>query len=60
MTVSTGFITTIAGTGSIGSSADGIPAVSSLFNSPFRVAVDVTGDIYIADTYNHKIRKVGI
>jgi sugar lactone lactonase YvrE len=52
-------VTTIAGTaGSTGtSSADGTNG-SALFNSPYRITVDTSGNLYVADTYNHTIRKV--
>ena len=55
---STGTITTIAGTGGIGFSGDGGPAVEARINSPEGVAVDGAGNVYIADRYNHRIRKV--
>ncbi|MBN1841374.1 MAG: hypothetical protein JW883_03705 [Deltaproteobacteria bacterium] len=51
-----GIITTVAGGG--GSLDDGIPAVEAQLSSVYGVAVDASGDIYIADTYNHKVRKV--
>ena len=58
----TGVITTVAGTGSYGSlggfGGDGGPAVSALLNYPRGVAVDGAGNLYIADTGNHRIRKV--
>jgi len=56
-----GTITTVAGTpGTAGDIGDGA-AKSALLNSPQGVAVDKTGNfLYIADTNNHKIRKVDI
>lgn len=51
-------INTIAGTGTAGSSGDGSNATSAFFSSPTGIAVDASGDIYIADRNNHKIRKV--
>ena len=55
---SAGVITTIAGNGTAGYSGDGGPATSAMLNFPYRVAVDSAGNVYIADTFNHSIRKV--
>ncbi|MCG6918583.1 MAG: hypothetical protein LJE89_13700 [Deltaproteobacteria bacterium] len=54
----TGIITTVAGNGSKGFSGDGGPATSARFRYPFSLYVDSAGNIYIADTYNYRIRKV--
>ena len=54
----TGTITTIAGTGESGFSGDGGPAAMAGLDFPQRVAVDGAGNLYIADTYNHRIRRV--
>ena len=54
----TGNITIVAGTGSQGFSGEGGPATSAIFDKPFGVAVDTSGNIYIADTNNHCIRQV--
>ena len=54
----TGIITTVAGTGSKGFSGDGGPATSAKLRYPFSVYVDARGNIFIADTYNFRIRKV--
>ena len=54
----TGTITTIAGTGEYGFSGDGGPAIQAALNYPSGVALDGAGNVYIADTYNHRIRKV--
>jgi uncharacterized protein (TIGR03437 family) len=56
--VSGGIITTVAGNGTQGFSGDGGPATSAQLNGPFGVAVDSTGNVYIADTNNYRVRKV--
>jgi len=49
-------ISTFAGTGSAGH-AEGIGS-TALFNSPYGVAVDSRGNVYVADNGNHRIRKI--
>src|SRR5271157_2726352 len=56
--VSGGTITTIAGNGMQGFSGDGGPATSASLTYPAGVAVDPAGNLYIADYYNNRIRKV--
>ncbi len=51
-------ITTIAGTGSYGYNGDGGPATSAMLYLPFGTAVDSSGNLFIADTYNSRIREV--
>jgi sugar lactone lactonase YvrE len=53
-----GIISTVAGNGAAGFSGDGGPAASAWLNYPLGVAVDAAGNLYIADTYNNRIRKV--
>jgi sugar lactone lactonase YvrE len=55
---SSGVITTVAGNGSSGYSGDGGPAMAAQLSTPFGIAVDSTGNLFIADTYNHCIREV--
>ena len=55
---SNGIITTVAGTGANGFSGDGGPATRAMLNHPKGVAVDANGIVYIADTYNSRIRVV--
>jgi len=55
----TGVITTVAGTGTAGFGGDGGPATAAALNYPQGVAVDAAGLLYIADTQNNRIRKVG-
>ena len=52
-----GVVTTLAGTAGVFGSADGTGSAAK-FNHPFRVAVDSSGNVYVADTDNHTIRKV--
>lgn len=54
----TGIISTIAGTGTGGYNGDNILATSAEVNGPFGVAVDTTGNVYIADAFNNRIRKI--
>lgn len=51
-----GVVSTLAGTGTAGS-ANGA-AASATFSSPYGVAVDAAGNVYVADTGNHLIRKI--
>ncbi|CAM5370454.1 Virginiamycin B lyase [Streptomyces alboniger] len=53
-----GKISTVAGTGTSGARGDGGSAVSAQLNGPREVAVDDAGNLYIADTGNHRVRKV--
>ena len=53
-----GTITTLAGTGTAGFAGDNGAAASAQLNSPQGVAVDGSGNVYIADTQNSRVRKV--
>ena len=53
-----GIITTVAGTGVQGASGDGVSATAASFDSPTGLAVDGGGNLYIADTGNHAVRKM--
>ena len=53
-----GDISTVAGTGTGGFSSDGGPATAAQLNFPAAVVVDSAGNLYIADSNNHRIRKV--
>ena len=55
ITVITGIISTIAGTGSQGYLGDGGAATSAQLNYPYGVALDSSGNVYIADQNNHRI-----
>jgi uncharacterized protein (TIGR03437 family) len=53
-----GSIANFAGTGTAGSNGDGSAAASAQLNGPQGLAVDSAGILYIADTQNHRVRKV--
>jgi uncharacterized protein (TIGR03437 family) len=58
VTVSTGVITTIVGNATAGFSGDGSTATKAQLNFPTGMALDSSGNIYIADSLNFRIRKV--
>lgn len=60
VTVSTGIITTVAGNGSVGFGGDGGQAAAAQVSSPKSIDVDASGNIYIADTGNNRVRKVTV
>ncbi|MCB4792410.1 MAG: carboxypeptidase regulatory-like domain-containing protein [Elusimicrobia bacterium] len=53
-----GIISTFAGTGTAGFSGDGSLATSAELDTPYGVAVDTSGNVYISDQGNNRIRKV--
>jgi hypothetical protein len=56
-----GIISSVAGNGALGAwgfGGDGGPALSATFNIPNDVALDTTGNLFIADHFNHRVRKV--
>jgi sugar lactone lactonase YvrE len=55
---SNGILTVIAGTGSPGFDGDGGPAISARIENPTGLAVDSSGNLFIADDKNNRIRKV--
>jgi sugar lactone lactonase YvrE len=55
---SSGVLTTIGGGHGKGDEGDGGPATKAQFNGPHNLAVDNNGDIYVADTWNWKIRRI--
>jgi sugar lactone lactonase YvrE len=58
MDVTTGIIDTFAGTGEVDFAGDGGPAIDAAFNLPFHVDADEDGNVYVSDTYNHRIRVI--
>lgn len=53
-----GIIITVAGTGAPGFSGDGGPAAQAQLNEPWGLALDIQDNLYIADTFNHRVRKM--
>lgn len=53
-----GIITTIAGTGEVGSSGDGGPATEATLNGPDGLAIDAEGNVYVTEYIGHRIRKI--
>jgi uncharacterized protein (TIGR03437 family) len=52
-------IGSVAGNGNYGFSGDNGPATKAQLDLAYAVAVDISGTVYIADTLNHRVRKVG-
>ncbi|PZF72193.1 NHL domain-containing protein [Taibaiella soli] len=53
-----GIITTIAGTGVAGFGGDGSAATAALLNQPKMISFDVSGNLYVSDGGNYRIRKI--
>ncbi len=51
-------IVTVSGTGASGFSGDGGPAVDAQLHDPTCVTRDLYGNLYIADRFNHRVRRV--
>lgn len=58
ITMNTGIISTVAGTGIAGYNGDGILATAAQLNNPNEVAFDASGNLFIADWFNNRVRKV--
>jgi sugar lactone lactonase YvrE len=54
---SSGIISTVAGSGSSGNAGDGGPAAVAQLRQPRGLALDASGNLYIADTGNHRVRE---
>ena len=59
MVTPAGIIPTVAGTGAAGYSGDNGTATSAQLNGPSGVALDASGNLYIADANNNRVRVVG-
>lgn len=55
-----GIITTIAGTGVVGSGGDGGPATKGEFNCIHDIVIGPEGNLYVADSFNRKVRKIDV
>lgn len=53
-----GLISTVAGNGTGGYTADNVPATASALNKPTGIAFDTAGALFIADSLNHRLRRV--
>src|SRR5580658_1615725 len=53
-----GIIITVAGTGEKGFSGDGGRATGAALNEPYGIVVDGTGNLFIADRLNRRVRRV--
>jgi DNA-binding beta-propeller fold protein YncE len=51
-------ITTVAGTGEAGLAGDGGPATQALLYGPVALAITPSGDLYIVDLGNHRVRLI--
>jgi len=58
VTVANGVIVTIAGTGAAGFSGDGGPATAARLDLPTALALDASGNLYVADSNNHRVRRI--
>ena len=53
-----GLVKSIAGTGSVGDRGDGGPAINAALNGPHSLAVAKSGEIFVCDTWNNRVRKI--
>jgi DNA-binding beta-propeller fold protein YncE len=56
--LASGIITDLVGDGTAGFAGDGGPATAARLHRPFGIALDGAGGLYIADTFNNRIRRV--
>ncbi|HYF00787.1 MAG TPA: hypothetical protein VEJ18_17835, partial [Planctomycetota bacterium] len=55
-----GALSVLAGTGRKGSAGDGGPAAEAEFNGPHHLLVGPDGHVYVADTWNHCVRRIDL
>jgi hypothetical protein len=53
-----GIITTLAGNGSAGYSGDGGAATNASLSGPYGLALDICGNLFVADTFNNRVREL--
>src|SRR5439155_1668295 len=53
-----GIITSVAGNGQYSFSGDGGPAIAAALNTPMGITLDAAGNLFIADSYNQRVRRV--
>ena len=56
--LTTGVIQTVAGSGAAGYAGDGGAAREAAFHRPFGIGIAPSGDLYVADTFNNRVRRV--
>jgi uncharacterized protein (TIGR03437 family) len=56
----TSFVVTLAGTGASAFAGDGGPALSASLSGPMGVSVDPYGNVFVADTGNHRLRSIDV
>src|SRR5262245_27769541 len=59
-TTAAGSIDTVAGTGKAGYAGDGGKATAAQLNQPFHCDLDGKGNLYVAEAFNHCIRKIDL
>jgi len=55
-----GVITTVAGTGAAGFAGDGGQAKAAVLDLPTALACDAAGNLFVADTGNHRVRRIAV
>jgi len=56
--IATGIITTVAGLSTAGFSGDGGPAIAASMQGPAGICIDASGNLYVADESNNRIREI--
>lgn len=56
--ISGGNMTTLAGNGQSSFAGENAPASTAIFDHPMAIAIDASGNLYVADEYNNRIRKI--